>query len=190
MFRSIVGQCPLRGHRPLRIRMPSRVVLAVSMGLVAATLTARPALAQPDDGRIRPPALSVTGPGESEIRAAQPDRARRPRSSALSWLGNTAGGTHSAGPDGKWSVAAGLALALAICGGIAVAARRLGPRPSAAVVQVVGRVNLSPKHSVYLLRVGRRTLVVGAGPQGPPALITELDDIPPDPPTPQQEAES
>ena len=40
----------------------------------------------------------------------------------------------------------------------------------------VSRVSLSPKHSVYLLRAGRRLLLVGAGPQGAPALISELDD--------------
>ena len=82
------------------------------------------------------------------------------------------------------------ALVLAACGGIAVATRRLGPRAAPAAVQVVGRVSLSPKHSVYLLRVGRRVLVVGAGPQGPPALITELEDVPQEPPTPHQGAES
>ncbi len=51
-------------------------------------------------------------------------------------------------------------------------------------------MSLSPKHAVYLLRVGRRVLVVGAGPQGPPALITELDDVPQDPPAQQPEAGS
>jgi hypothetical protein len=38
-------------------------------------------------------------------------------------------------------------------------------------------MSLSPKHTVYLLRVGRRVLLVGAGPQGAPALISELDDL-------------
>ena len=83
-----------------------------------------------------------------------------------------------------------LALVLAVCGGIAVAARRLGPRAAAGAVEVVGRVSLSPKHSVYLLRVGRRVLVVGAGPQGPPALIAELEDVPRHRPHLTQEAES
>lgn len=83
------------------------------------------------------------------------------------------------------------ALVLAVCGGFAVAVRRLGPRAAAGAVQVVGRVSLSPKHSVYLLRVGQRVLVVGAGPQGPPALITELEGLPQEPPpSPRQEVES
>jgi hypothetical protein len=51
-------------------------------------------------------------------------------------------------------------------------------------------VSLSPKHSVYLLRVGRRVLLVGAGPQGPPALISELDDLTEIPPDPSREDES
>ena len=85
---------------------------------------------------------------------------------------------------------AGLALVLAVCGGIAVAARRLVPRAAAGSIEVVGRVSLSPRHSVFLLRVGRRTLVVGAGPQGPPALITELEDIPQGPAKPHQGVES
>ena len=44
-------------------------------------------------------------------------------------------------------------------------------------MKVIGRVSLSPKHSVYLLEVGQRRLLVGAGPQGSPALISELDDL-------------
>lgn len=84
-----------------------------------------------------------------------------------------------------------LALLLAAGGGIVVAARRLGPRAAGGAVQVVGRVSLSPRHSVFLLRVGRRVLVVGAGPQGPPALITELEDLPQEsPPEPRQGVES
>jgi flagellar biogenesis protein FliO len=77
---------------------------------------------------------------------------------------------------------AGIALVLAVCGGIAVAIRRFGPRAPTGAVQVVGRVSLSPKHSIYLLRIGRRVLLVGAGPQGPPSLISELEELPETPP--------
>ncbi len=72
---------------------------------------------------------------------------------------------------------AGIALALAAVGAIAAASRRLAPRPSSSTVQVVGRVSLPPKHSVYMLRVGRRVLLIGVGPQGPPSLITELEGV-------------
>jgi flagellar biogenesis protein FliO len=73
---------------------------------------------------------------------------------------------------------AGVTLALAVCGAIAAAARHLLPRAMTGAVQVIGRVSLSPKHTVYLLRVGPRVLLVGTGPQGAPVLITELDEIP------------
>jgi len=72
----------------------------------------------------------------------------------------------------------GMALAVAICGAIGVVARRFAPRAANGAIQVVGRVSLSPKHTVYLLRVGQRVLLVGAGPQGAPALLGELDDFP------------
>jgi flagellar biogenesis protein FliO len=72
---------------------------------------------------------------------------------------------------------AGITLVLALCGGVAAAARRLSSQGPAGVIRVVSRVSISPKHSVYLLRVGRRVLLVGAGPQGPPSLISELDEL-------------
>ncbi len=90
------------------------------------------------------------------------------------------------GGSDSWSlVIIGITLALAVCGGIIAAGRRFLPQGAGVGMQVVGRVSLSPKHSVYLLRVGRRVLLVGAGPQGSPSLISELDDhaeIEPDPP--------
>jgi hypothetical protein len=104
-----------------------------------------------------------------------------PRPSGLAGLAfgskaNRAGGSEGWGPG--W---AGIALALAVCGGLVTAVRRFRPAGAAGSVEVVGRVSLSPRHSVYLLRVGRRVLLVGAGPQGPPALISELDELPADP---------
>jgi hypothetical protein len=73
---------------------------------------------------------------------------------------------------------AGLAVLLAIGGGIAAAARRFAPANGAGALQVISRVGLSPKHTVYLLRAGGRVLLVGTGPQGAPSLISELDEIP------------
>ena len=158
-------------------------------GILAVLLAASPTLAVAEDGHAR----ATDGPGSvaSDPAAARADRARGPRPSESLWMGSDPGARRSSGPDAGWSGMACLALVLAVCGGIAVAARRLGPRASAGAVQVVGRVSLSPKHSVYLLRVGRRVLVLGAGPQGPPALITELDELPQElPPAPRQEVES
>ena len=85
------------------------------------------------------------------------------------------------GSEGWWSGWAGITLALAVCGGLVTVARRFRPAGVTGSVDVVGRVSLSPRHSVYLLRVGRRVLLVGTGPQGPPALISELDELPADP---------
>ena len=45
-------------------------------------------------------------------------------------------------------------LALAACGAACVAARKYWPQHSAGLVQVVGRVSLSPKHSIFLVRAG------------------------------------
>jgi hypothetical protein len=90
-------------------------------------------------------------------------------------------GPHSTGPalwDGWSTGLGGTALVLAVCGGIACATRWFFPQAAAGDLQVVGRVSLSPKHTVYLLRVRGRELLVGAGPQGAPALLTELDDPP------------
>jgi flagellar protein FliO/FliZ len=72
----------------------------------------------------------------------------------------------------------GITLALAVCGGIYAVCRRFLPQSAAGAVCVVSRVSLSPKHSVYMLRIGRRVLLVGTGPQGAPSLIAELDDLP------------
>jgi flagellar protein FliO/FliZ len=162
-----------RSGRPALVS--SWLVRALGTGLVVAMVTfaARPALGDAS--------------GAADARGGQPIRSKPARLSGLAWL---RGGASATGSDNWGAGTACLALVLAICGGLAVAARRLGPRAPAAPVQVVGRVSLSPKHSVYLLRVGRRVLVVGAGPQGPPALITELVDEPQEPPAPQRGAES
>jgi flagellar protein FliO/FliZ len=81
------------------------------------------------------------------------------------------------GAGGWWLGTTGMALALAVCGGIGVAARRGWPRLQAGgVLRVVGRTSLSPRHTVHLLSVGDRVLIVGTGPQGAPSLLGELSD--------------
>ena len=77
--------------------------------------------------------------------------------------------------SGWWLGTTGVVLALALFGAGSVAARRFLPRADAGptAMRVVGRVNLTPRHSVALLRVGDRTLILGTGPQGPPALLGE-----------------
>jgi flagellar biogenesis protein FliO len=103
---------------------------------------------------------------EDELKASRPSTWRRLSKAA-----------HPGGSD-TWSLAMiGITLALAVCGGIIAAGRRFLPQGAGGGVKVIGRVSLSPKHSVYLLEVGRRRILVGAGPQGAPALISELDDF-------------
>lgn len=84
------------------------------------------------------------------------------------------------GSGGWWLGTAGIALALAACGWMSVAARRYLPGASLATgsaratLRVVGRTSLSPRHTVYLLDVGDRVLIVGTGPQGAPSLLGEM----------------
>jgi hypothetical protein len=44
------------------------------------------------------------------------------------------------------------------------------------LIRVVGRVSLSPRHSIFMVKVGQRVLVVGTGSQGAPSLLGELFD--------------
>ena len=82
------------------------------------------------------------------------------------------------GGSDSWSlVMIGITLALAVCGGIIAAGRRFLPQGRGVGMQVVGRVSLSPKHSVYLLRVGRRVLARRGRASGITLLISELDDL-------------
>jgi Flagellar biosynthesis protein, FliO len=170
-------------HERLATRGRHRAAAAARVALVACGVVAAASdlqLARADEGETA--AATASRPSgdisavESGTRPGATDRGGTPRISGFTWPRRDAGGTRSTGSDGWWSGMAFVALML-VCGGAAVVARRLGPRASSSAVQVVGRVSLSPKHSVYLLRVGRRQFLVGAGPQGPPALISELDEV-------------
>ncbi|MDR3633614.1 MAG: flagellar biosynthetic protein FliO [Isosphaeraceae bacterium] len=90
------------------------------------------------------------------------------------------GGEPSGYTGGWWLGTVGIALALAVVGGLSVVSRRFAPaaQPGALGLRVVGKTSLSPRHSVYLVRAGDRVLVLGTGPQGPPSLLGELDDEP------------
>jgi flagellar protein FliO/FliZ len=155
-------------HRP---RAPLRAALGLALCLVTWTIV------EPAPARADSPANSIERPKPAE------------RSALRSFLDGSRS-NRPVGLDTSWWGKAGITLALAACGGVYAACRRLLPQNAAGVVQVVGRVSLSPKHTVYVLKVGRRALLVGAGPQGAPALITELDDLPGlEPNPPQQGAE-
>lgn len=115
--------------------------------------------------------------------------ARRPfpsRESASRPGGSNAAAAPGAGSSGWWLGTVGVAIGLAVCGWASVAARRWPGRAAASGatgIRVLGRTSLSPKHSVYLVEVGRRVLILGAGPQGAPSLLGELSptDNPPEP---------
>ena len=78
---------------------------------------------------------------------------------------------------GFWLGAGGIAVVLAVFGAVSLLAKKARPRDSADL-RVVGRASLSPRHAVYLLRVGDRTLIVGTGGQGAPSLLGELAPSP------------
>jgi flagellar biogenesis protein FliO len=69
-----------------------------------------------------------------------------------------------------------IALVLAICGAACAAARKYWPQNSTGMVRVVGRVSLSPRQSIFLVRAGRRVILIGAGGQGAPTLLGELSE--------------
>lgn len=85
-------------------------------------------------------------------------------------------GTGAQSTSGWWLGTVGIAVALAIFGGVSIASRRYLPQQGAGSLRVVGRTSLSPKHTVYLLKAGDRILIVGAGPQGAPSLLGELTE--------------
>jgi hypothetical protein len=113
------------------------------------------------------PVLAEQGASETSRHLAPPRRGAADRPAPDS----------AAGSSGWWLGTAGLALALAVCGGISLVFRRHLPPTSAGPLRVIGRTSLSPKHTLYLLQAGERVLIVGAGSQGPPALLGELTDL-------------
>jgi flagellar biogenesis protein FliO len=141
---------------PAKTRDRSSVILLVSiLGIVALIGP----IARADE---KPPTLSLSRPDVSE-RPLAPERPK-------------AGSSRTESTGGWWITPVGLAAALAVFGGLSLASKRFLPNRESGPIQVVGRSSLSPKHSVYLLRVGERVLIVGTGPQGAPATLGEVTD--------------
>ena len=162
-----------RSRRLLQdLKIPPRnaaVAAALVVVLALGSLTTLPprATSAPEPTRT----LAHTPP----IAALQPPARRRFASRESVGVSRTV----PEGTGGWWFGTAGVALALAVVGWGSVAARRFvvprggsGPVP----MRVVGRTSLSPKHTVYLLDVGGRVLILGTGPQGAPTLLGELAD--------------
>jgi flagellar biogenesis protein FliO len=108
--------------------------------------------------------------------AESPERTDASRPAREVLLRRLASNARPSGSDGWYLGMAAITLALALCGGIVAAARRLSSQSAVSEIRVIARACLSPRHTVYLLRVGRRVMMVGAGPQGAPSLICELND--------------
>jgi flagellar biogenesis protein FliO len=185
-----------RRRRALRAALGFAVMLALGFAadaLVLVTTRARAdAAAAPaavENGRRSASAGASDDPALSAPRGESEPREDAPHASRAAMFRRLTNGARPGG-SGSWSlVMIGITLALAVCGGIIASGRRFLPQRAGVNMEVVGRVSLSPKHAVYLLRVGRRVLLVGAGTQGSPSLITELDDlgeIDPEPPRGEQ----
>jgi flagellar biogenesis protein FliO len=71
-----------------------------------------------------------------------------------------------------------LALCVAAFFGLRFLARRgygVAGSGKTGAVQVLQRLPLEPRKSLYVVRAGGRVLLIGTGEQGPPALIAELE---------------
>ncbi len=156
------------------------VILGLGLGVAVAQRSATPV--DPEDAdrasiatsRPTPPTVAIAPlakrrfPGREASGPLRPaDSGSRPtRDASTSW----------------WVGTAGVALALAAVGWLSLAARRytasIGGGPGTHRLRVVGRTSLSPRHSVYLVDVGGRVLILGTGPQGAPTLLGDLNDPP------------
>jgi flagellar protein FliO/FliZ len=159
----------------LRARLRGAAVGALGVALIAGLFDP---IAGTDHRVARadeePPPPRVASAAPALERGAPPARPFPPRRSIV-----PRGAERPEGTGNWWLGTAGIALALAVCGGISVATRRGGLWPQAAAgtsLRVVGRASLSPRHTVHLLSIGQRVLIVGTGPQGAPSLLGELTD--------------
>lgn len=121
-----------------------------------------------------PPALADRPPPTQSI-APPPVEARQPVARRSDGR-RGAGDSPSGGSGGWWLGTAGIAVALAVVGGASLASRRFLPSRDSGPIRVVGRASLSPRQSVFLVRVGDRVLILGAGSQGPPSALGEVTD--------------
>ena len=91
-------------------------------------------------------------------------------------------GSRGESASGWWLGPVGIAAAFAVVGGASLASRRfnlnlgLGLGREAGIIGVLGQARLSPKHSVHLVRVGGRVLILGTGAGGSPTTLGEVTD--------------
>lgn len=116
-------------------------------------------------------ALAASSAGQEPTREA-------PRTSRATVARQRSAATATAakGSQGWWTGTVAMVVILGAAGALCIAARRQADGATGARLKVVGRVALPPKHAVFMVKAGGRTLLIGTGPQGAPALLGELED--------------
>ncbi len=163
---------------------PGRIALwlaAIMMSLISiGTTVTRAQQVGSGDPDIEPAASPTLEKSEPTGTATEPGSIRVPK--ALNERSLLSHGLHPTDVParspvaGWWMGSTAIALALAICGATYAAARRYWPQNSTGMVRVIGRVSLSPRQSIFLVRAGRRVILIGAGGQGAPTLLGELSE--------------
>ncbi len=162
-----------------------RIVAPMLLAIVAAAFEGIAAGAQ-EPAPVSFPSPSSSGTsnaadGEGQAASPSQEPLRVPRPSGHPWQPGSVARTPESAPGGTgssgwWLGSAGITLVLAVCGAVCVAARKYWPQESAGSVRVVGRVSLSSRHSIFLVRAGERVLLIGTGGQGAPSLLGELTE--------------
>lgn len=168
-----------------RQSMGERIAAGMLLTILLASLQGKAAGAQ-EPAPVSLPASSSNGiskaaDGEGQAASTSQEPLHVPRPSVhLLQPGSLAAPSQSTprgpGSGGWWLGSAGITLVLAVCGVICVAARRYWPQESAGSLRVVGRLSLSSRHSIFLVRAGERVLLIGTGSQGAPSLLGELSE--------------
>jgi len=119
-------------------------------------------------------ALAAPAPAPAQDAPATATDARPSRDTEAARRAKSA--SSSPGTPGWWMGTAFMVAVLGAAGVVCIAAKRQTAGGPSIKLQVVGRVALPPRHAVFAVRAGGRTLLIGTGPQGAPALLGELDD--------------
>lgn len=152
--------------KPGRLRLAGAVALGLGLSI---PLSGDAARADPPEAEPRStPTAAIAAPGR------EPDGRVMLRRTDSGQGGS--GGVVSG--SSRWLLTGGVAVALVGLGAASLGTGRRGllAGREAGDVRIVGRVQLTPKHAVHLLRAGDRTLIVGTGQGGPPALLGELSE--------------
>lgn len=151
-----------RSHHLSRLALlPSRRrrCAALIVACIACLLNSPPPALGQSETEAQAPSMAVTKVPRSDHRASSTTSGLNPRDVLQSWSIPIA------------------ALALAGLGvtSLIQQRRRRATAPGSPPLQVVHQTRLGPRHSLYIVRLGNRTLLVGAGAQGAPTLLTECE---------------